>query len=140
MARITADNFDPEAACVRLKDHKTAHKGKSRTIYLCSEAVALLLEQRAKHGGGFLFRNRFGLPFTKNAIVKAMEHLQKKVRVKASPTATGTPSQPTPWPTASRTPTSPNCLGISGTAMLHRHYAHLTARSQALREALGRVR
>jgi integrase len=31
-------------------------------------------------------------------------------------------------------------LGHSGTAMLHKHYAHLTARSQALREALGRVR
>ena len=31
-------------------------------------------------------------------------------------------------------------LGHSGTAMLHRHYSHLTARSQALREALGRVR
>ena len=31
-------------------------------------------------------------------------------------------------------------LGHSGTAMLHKHYAHLTARSQALRDALGRVR
>jgi integrase len=31
-------------------------------------------------------------------------------------------------------------LGHSGTAMLHKHYAHLTARAKALREALGRVR
>jgi len=31
-------------------------------------------------------------------------------------------------------------LGHSGTAMLHRHYAHLTARARALRDALGRVR
>ena len=31
-------------------------------------------------------------------------------------------------------------LGHSGTAMLHRHYSHLTARSQALRDALGKVR
>jgi site-specific recombinase XerD len=31
-------------------------------------------------------------------------------------------------------------LGHSGTAMLHRHYAHLGARAQALRDALGRVR
>ena len=31
-------------------------------------------------------------------------------------------------------------LGHSGTAMLHRHYAHLGARAKALREALGRVR
>jgi integrase len=31
-------------------------------------------------------------------------------------------------------------LGHSGTAMLHRHYAHLGARAKALRDALGRVR
>ena len=31
-------------------------------------------------------------------------------------------------------------LGHSGTAMLHRHYAHLAARARALRDALKRVR
>jgi len=31
-------------------------------------------------------------------------------------------------------------LGHSGAAMLHRHYAHLTARARVLKEALGRVR
>jgi hypothetical protein len=31
-------------------------------------------------------------------------------------------------------------LGRSGTAMLHRHYAHLGAKAKALREALGKVR
>jgi hypothetical protein len=31
-------------------------------------------------------------------------------------------------------------LGHQGTAMLHRHYAHLGAKVKVLREALGRVR
>jgi len=31
-------------------------------------------------------------------------------------------------------------LGHSGTAMLHKHYSHLTARAKALRDALGKVR
>jgi integrase len=31
-------------------------------------------------------------------------------------------------------------LGHSGTAMLHRRYAHLGAQAQALRSALGRIR
>jgi integrase len=31
-------------------------------------------------------------------------------------------------------------LGHSGTAMLHKHYSHLTARSKVLQEALGKVR
>jgi hypothetical protein len=31
-------------------------------------------------------------------------------------------------------------LGHSGTAMLHRHYAHLGAKAKALWDALGRIR
>jgi integrase len=31
-------------------------------------------------------------------------------------------------------------LGHSGTAMLHKHYAHLGARAAALKAALGKVR
>jgi integrase len=31
-------------------------------------------------------------------------------------------------------------LGHSGTAMLHKHYAHLGAKAKALRDALGKVR
>jgi integrase len=31
-------------------------------------------------------------------------------------------------------------LGHKGSAMLHKHYAHRTARGKALRDALGRVR
>jgi integrase len=31
-------------------------------------------------------------------------------------------------------------LGHSGTAMLHKHYAHLGARAKALRDALDKVR
>jgi hypothetical protein len=31
-------------------------------------------------------------------------------------------------------------LGHSGTAMLHKHYSHLTARAGVLRAALGKVR
>ena len=31
-------------------------------------------------------------------------------------------------------------LGHSGTAMLHKHYAHLTARAKALRSALAQIR
>jgi len=141
VAAITAENFDAEGGMVRLKDHKTAHKGKSRTIYLCAEAVAILQEQRAKYGTGFLFRSRFGGPFTKNAIVKAMEGLRKRAGLDKA-IAYGYRHAFATDALANGVPDAQVAalLGHSGTAMLHKHYSHLTGQARALREALGKVR
>ena len=46
IASITAENFDADNALVRLKDHKTAHKGKSRTLYLCVKPSKSCLNKR----------------------------------------------------------------------------------------------
>jgi integrase len=141
VAAITAENFDEGNALVRLKEHKTARHGKSRTIFLCPEAVALLREQRAEYGSGHLLRNRLGLPYTKNAVVHMMASLRKKAGVKGA-TAYGYRHA---WATAALAKGVPDAqvaalMGHSGTAMLHRHYSHLTAQGQALREALVKVR
>jgi integrase len=137
---ITAENFDVEGAMVRLKAHKTAYKGKSRTIYLCAEAVAVLVDQKAKYGSGFLFRSRFGLPWTKTALVSAMNRLQRKIGVKA--TAYGYRHTFATEALANGVPDAQVAalLGHSGTAMLHKHYSHLTGQARALREALSNVR
>lgn len=141
VASITAENFDAEASCVRLKDHKEAHKGKSRTIYLCPEAVAVLQGQKAMHSTGFLFRSRFGKPWSENALVKAMIRLRKRAGLDkgilygyrhtfaTDALANGVPDAQVAA-----------LLGHSGTAMLHKHYSHLTGQARALREALGKVR
>ncbi len=141
VARIDADNFDPEASCVRLKEHKSAHKGKSRTIFLCPEAVALLRELKAKHGEGRLLRNALGKPWSEKALVKAMIAVRKRAGL-AKAVAYGYRHGFATDALANGVPDAhvAELLGHSGTAMLHRHYAHLTARSQALREALGKVR
>jgi integrase len=141
IAAITAENFDEGNALVRLKEHKTARHGKSRTIFLCPEAVALLRVQKAEYGSGHLLRNRLGLPYTKNGVVHMMASLRKKAGVKGA-TAYGYRHA---WATAALARGVPDAqvaalMGHSGTAMLHRHYSHLTAQSQALREALGKVR
>jgi integrase len=137
---ITAENFDAEGGMVQLKEHKTAYKGKSRTIYLCPEAVAVLLGQKAKYGSGFLFRSRFGLPWTKTAVVSAMGRLQRRLGVKA--TAYGYRHTFATEALANGVPDAQVAalLGHSGTAMLHKHYSHLTGQARALREALGKVR
>jgi integrase len=123
-----------------LKEHKSAHKGKSRTIYFCPEAVAVLLEQKAKYGSGFLFRSRFELPWTKTALVSAMNRLQRKLGVKA--TAYGYRHTFATEALANGVPDAQVAalLGHSGTAMLHKYYSHLTGQARALREALGKVR
>ena len=142
VAAITAENFDAEASCVRLKDHKEAHKGKSRTIYLCPEAVALLLEQKAMFGSGYLFRSRFGLPWSGNAVVKAMIRLRKRAGLDKGVIAYGYRHAFATDALANGVPDAQvaELLGHSGTAMLHKHYSHLIARFQVLREALGKVR
>jgi integrase len=141
VAAITAENLDVEGAMVRLKEHKTAHKGKGRTIYLCAEAVAVLLEQKALYGSGFLFRSRFGLPWSVNAVVKAMLETRKRAGLKKA-IAYGYRHTFATEALANGVPDAQVAalLGHSGTAMLHKHYSHLTGQARALREALGRVR
>jgi integrase len=141
VAAMTAENFDVEGAMVRLKDHKTAYKGKSRTIYLCAEAVAVLLEQKAMYGSGFLFRNTLGKPWAGKALVKAMIAVRKRAGLEKA-IAYGYRHTFATEALANGVPDAQVAalLGHSGTAMLHKHYSHLTGQARALREALSKVR
>jgi integrase len=125
---------------VRLAEHKTAHKGKQRVLYLCPEAVALLREQRQRYGSGYLFRSRHGTRYTKNSIGLAFRRLRERAGVEHATAyayrhtfATDALSNGVPDAQVAE------LLGHSGTAMLHKHYAHLGARARVLREALQRV-
>jgi integrase len=126
---------------VRLKEHKTAHKGKSRTLYLTPEIVALLAKQRERYQFGALLRNRSGKPWTEWSIVKAMKYAREKAGIPHA-IAYGMRHSFATDALANGVPDAQvaELLGHSGTAMLHRHYAHLTARSQVLKSALGKVR
>jgi integrase len=141
VAKITAENIDVEAAVVRLSEHKTAHKGKQRVVYLSSEAVTLLSQRREKYGSGYLFPNRQGNRLTKNSIVLAFRRLRARTGIAHATAyayrhtfATDALSNGVPDAQVAE------LLGHSGTAMLHKHYAHLGAKARVLREALGRVR
>ena len=74
---ITAENFDADAALVRLAEHKTAHKGIRRAIYRTPEAVALLVRQRERHQSGPLLRNNRGEAWTENVIGLAMRRTRE---------------------------------------------------------------
>jgi integrase len=137
VAAITAENVDEANAVVWLRERKTARHGKRRTNFLCPEAVAVLNEQRATYGSGYLLRNRLGLSYTKNAIVHMMASLRKKTSVAYDHRhafATGALANGVPDVQVAE------LLGHPDTAMLYRRYTHLGAKSKVLRHALGRVR
>jgi integrase len=140
-ASITAENFDAEAGVVRLAEHKTAHLGKSRTVYLTAELVELLRQQRERYPTGALLRNRRGLPWTGWSLYKAMKATRERAGV---PQAICYAARHT-FATDALANGVPDSLvaelvGHHGTASLHRNYSHLYARAAALRSALDRVR
>jgi integrase len=141
VASITAERFDPTAGAVRLREHKTARHGKRRVIFLSTEAVAVLTGQLARYGSGHLLRGRWGLPYSKNAVVHSFQSLRRKTGIRHATAygyrhsfATDALSRGVPDAIVA------GLLGHSGTTMIHRHYNHLSARTAVLRSALSQVR
>jgi integrase/recombinase XerC len=139
VCRITAENFDPDAGLVKIAEHKSDRSGRFRLVLLSSDAVTLLKEQRERFPTGPLLRNRLGRLWTPKAIAGALA----KLRVKAGVTATAYGYRHG-FATRALAAGVPDAhvaalLGHSSTAMLHRHYAHLTSQTQTLRGALSRI-
>jgi integrase len=140
--RVTAQEFYPEQGLWVLGQHKTAHKGKGRVVYLTPELVALCRELAVKHPEGPLFRTSTGLAwYDANYLTQRFRHLRDRLGIRGAYPygyrhgfATDALAHGVPDAQVAE------LLGHSGTAMLHRHYAHLGARAKALRDALGRVR
>jgi integrase len=128
------------AETIPLKAHKTAHKGKARVLYLSPAALAFFREH-GKGRSGLLFVNRYGRKWTADAIGKSMRAACRRAGLPVKH-AYGYRHGYATQALASGVPdaTVAALLGHSGTAMLHRHYSHLTSQAQVLREAAARVR
>jgi integrase len=139
-ANLKAENVSLEERRAVLTEHKTANRGKVRVIYFTEEAAAILREQQAEHPRGFLFRRPSGGKWTTHSITGKFARVCRQAGVKTTAYclrhsfATDALARGVPDAQVAE------LLGHSGTATLHKHYSHLGARSQALREALGRVR
>src|SRR5207248_2422993 len=69
IACLTADHVDLEQSiCDLFDEHKTAHMGKSRTIFLSPEAKDILRERVAECPTGLLFPGEFGQRLSSQAI------------------------------------------------------------------------
>jgi integrase len=140
VCKITAENFDPLSGVVKLAEHKADHTGRIRLLFLPPETVEVLKAQVDRYGSGPFLRNRLGKPWTPKAIAWALLKVRKKAGVNAI--AYGYRHTFATDGLASGLPEThvAELLGHGSTAMLHKHYAHLTAKAGILRNAAALVR
>ena len=125
---------------VKLAEHKADANGKPRLIFLTPELVALLSVQAARFKTGALLRSRKGVAWNGRSITQAMMRLAKKAGVTGIAYgyrhgfATTALSNGVPDAHVAA------LLGHSSTAMLHKHYSHLTSQADVLRGSLAKVR
>ena len=138
--KVTAEAFHADAGCVILHDHKTEKTGKPRVIFLSPELAELFKVQAERYPKGALLRTSWGTPWNAQSVNLMVRRLGKRCGFKAMPYgyrhgfATAGLSNGIPDAQVAA------LLGHSSTAMLHRHYSHLTSQSAVLKEALSRVR
>jgi integrase len=139
---VTAADFDHGRGVWVLSRHKTSHKGHTRVVHLTSAVVALCNELAARYPEGPLFRTQRGTPYGWCGLSKRMAWLRQRLGLPDTVTIYGYRHTFATDALANGVPDAQvaELLGHSGTAMLHKHYAHLTARARALKDALGRVR
>jgi integrase len=141
IARLTASDIDFANGFAKLQDHKTAGKtGKPRLIMLSEKALVIVRRLAKSYPHGPLVRNQLGIPWGKDCICLAFRRLAKRAGVRA--TAYGYRHTFATDALAKGIPDAhvAALLGHSSTAMLHKHYGHLTAQSRVLKDAANLVR
>src|SRR5262245_15089222 len=116
--------------------------GRSRTVHLPPAVLAVCRRLAGRHPTGPLFRTTRGEPWRKTAWRQAMARAQRKLGLAARPMVSGYRHAFATDALALGVSDAQvaELLGHSDTGMIHKHYGHLSARSRALKEALGRVR
>jgi integrase len=139
---VTAADFNAERAVWVMRQHKNAHKGHSRIVYLTPAVVAICKRLAEKYPTGPLYRTQRGTPYGWCGLSKRMGWLRQRLGLPDTITVYGYRHSFATDALANGVPDAQvaELLGHSGTAMLHKHYSHLTARAKALRSALGQIR
>lgn len=138
---LVAEWVNWSAGVVDVKDHKTKHKGKKRTIYLSPAALALLEGQRDRYGSGHLFRNRRWVGYTDYALFREMKKTRARAGVRVEVVSNFLRHTGATRALEAGVPDADVAalMGHAGTTMLHRHYAHLNQNARRLREVATRA-
>jgi integrase/recombinase XerC len=143
MSHLQIADVDFANAVAILGKHKTLHLGKERIIVLSAEALSILQRRLplAQQQGGYFFLATDGRPMTAKAIGGRVRRTCKRAGIRRCIAygyrhtfATDALSKGVPETSVAA------LLGHSTTAMLHKHYSHLTAKVAVLKEAMGKIR
>jgi integrase len=140
LCRLTAAAFDADNGVAVLTEHKSDHTGRPRLIFFPPAAAARVRELAERHPAGPLLRNSHGRPWKPKAVAWALNRLCRRLKVKVI--AYGFRHTFATDALAAGVPDAQVAalLGHGSTAMLHRHYSHITSRAALLREVAAQVR
>lgn len=140
IAGLTVEAMDWEHTCFRTKAHKGRRHGTERVIHFNAAAMRVLNVQRESHATGLLFRTKLGTRFGKDCIVHRMARISKRAGIHAT-AYMGRHS----FATAALVAGIPDAvvaelLGHRGTAMVAKHYGHVSGQARVLKDAVERIR
>jgi integrase len=141
-ARVEARNFDPDEGTWVMEGKTSGRTGRPRVVVLTPVAVVLCRDLAAIHPTGPLFRNSRGDPWTRHAYGHQFRRLRAKLGLGKQTSAGGvrhlwiTDALERGIPIA----TVAELAGHSGTAMIDKHYGHLSDRTDHLRTAVAKIR
>jgi integrase len=123
-----------------IQEHKTSGHGRHRFLVLTALAMDVLRPLVEAGKGGALIRNSKGNPWGKDALGHAMRRLSKAAGVKAIAYGYRHAYATDALASGVADATVAALLGHCDTSMVHRHYSHLSSRTQTLRAAAATVR
>lgn len=139
VAGLTAEGVDWANGCAVVKKHKTRRKGKNRTLHFSPEALKVLTEQLDRHRSGLLFRGADGTRLTARAVVgrflRLSEKLGKAVTAYCFRHTYITRALEAGIPDAQVAA----LVGHTSTAMIHKHYSHISANGRLLGEVAAKL-
>lgn len=141
---VTAAEFHPDQAVWVLRRHKTEHvTGRPRVVHLTPRVCELCARLAIAHPEGPLFRTARGKPFPPAYyLARLVRDLRRRVGLPESVIPYGLRHSFATDALAGGVPDAivAQLMGHAGTAMLHKHYSHLTEQARALRGGLEQVR
>lgn len=134
LAQLRAEEVDWTNACARRREHKSKRHGGERVLYFNSKALAILRTQHEKHGSGFLFRTRAGNPYGANVLQLRMSAISKRVGFRVIAYGMRHAFATRALENGVSDVVVAGLLGHRGTAMLHKHYSHVTQNANLMRQ------
>lgn len=135
LARVTAEMVDWDTNTITLVEHENDGKGKSRTIYLVPEMVALLRRLADEHPTGLLFRNTKGKLWTSHDATRCLHFCTERLGIPRGTIYAVRHSMITN--SLSKGITADVIAELVGNSAITiaRNYSHLHAKRQAMLEA-----